>query len=90
MNEELYWSCGYNHDGDACLADALWHGVLLDGAGNHMVAMSQACDAHRFIMNVHMDYLHPMSSGCNLPGSKFCWPDNYCFYDWTDELTDAA
>jgi hypothetical protein len=32
---------------------------------------------------------HPMQSACGITGSRFVWPENFCYVEWGDEALVA-
>lgn len=85
LGPELNWTCGLSPDGWLeCLDVATWHGFRLTDDGLDIECMMASCEAHRSRMRA--DYEHPMDTPCGVTGSRFVWPDNYCYIEWGDEL----
>lgn len=83
LGAELNWTCGYSPTGPLeCLDVATWHGFKLTDDGLHIAWMMASCDDHRAAMKA--DYSHPMASACAITGSRFIWPENYCYVEWGD------
>jgi hypothetical protein len=78
--EELSWSCGFaeTRAHPTCLAEAVWHGFVLDDPAKRILFMMSSCDEHRAAMVLSADYIHAMGSSCAVPGSVFIWPENEC------------
>lgn len=80
LGPELNWTCGFSPEGVLeCLDVATWHGFQL--TDDRLMA---SCDDHRARMKA--DYEHPMDSPCGIAGSRFRWPENFCYVQWGDEL----
>jgi hypothetical protein len=84
LGPELNWTCGFSPDGPLeCLDVATWHGFQLTDDGQNIECMMASCDVHRAKMRAHFE--HPMQSACGLAGSRFVWPENFCYVEWGDE-----
>lgn len=76
------WSCGYEPAGEfVCAKPATWHGFQLDVEMKEIAAMHASCDDHLVYMGKHADWVHPMKSACGIPGSRFQWPENFCYLE---------
>lgn len=85
LGAELNWTCGLSpEDALECLNVATWHGFRLTDDGLRIECMLASCDAHRDRMQA--DYSHPMDSACGIAGSRFKWPENFCYLEWGDEF----
>lgn len=83
LDPSLNWTCGFSPEGPLeCLDAATWHGFRLTEDGRNIDCMMAACDDHRQRMLAHFE--HPMRSACGITGSRFRWPENYCYVDWGD------
>lgn len=83
------WTCVYSPSPTSpeCGAEALWHGFLLNADGSTIDAMTACCDDHRPVMTRNVDYVHPLTHPCGIPGSRFRWPENVCHMDdWTPQV----
>jgi hypothetical protein len=82
--------CGYSPSprDPACPAESVWHGFVLDDLGRHIIAMMSSCDDHKRAMALTADFIHAVASPCAAPGSRFIWPENYCYLPW-DEIEQA-
>lgn len=80
-DQALNWSCLYapTPSDETCLAEATWHGFVLDDPAQRIVAMMSCCDEHKKYMALSADFVHPMDSPCAVPGSHFRWPENECY-----------
>jgi hypothetical protein len=91
LDPALNWTCGFSPDGPLeCLDVASWHGFRLTDDGLRINSMMASCETHRARMQA--DYEHPMQSACGITGSRFVWPENFCYIEWGDDssLTGAA
>ena len=87
------WSCGFEPAPETfvCGKTATWHGFRLSEDGSNIDSMMASCDDHKVRMEANADYVHAMAHSCGLPGSRFVWPENYCYTDWyLDTLTAEA
>jgi len=83
LGPEMNWTCGFSPSGPMeCLDVATWHGFRLTDDGLRIKVMMASCDDHRARMEA--DFKHPMQSACGITGSRFVWPENYCYVDWGD------
>ena len=83
LDPSLNWTCGLSPDDILeCLDVATWHGFRLTEDGRNIECMMAACDEHRPRMKAHFE--HPMQSACGLAGSRFMWPENFCYLEWGD------
>jgi hypothetical protein len=73
-----------------CNRDSIWHGFVLDGPCENIVAMMNCCGEHRPFMEMSADYVHPLKHPCGLPGSVFRWPENECYMEWDESAEFAA
>lgn len=83
------WTCVHSPAASAppCGAEAVWHGFLLTDGGARIDAMTACCDDHRPAVECLVDYLHPLTHPCGIPGSRFRWPENLCrMDDWTPQV----
>jgi hypothetical protein len=81
LDPSLNWTCGFSPDGPLeCLDVATWHGFRLTDDGSGIESMMAACDDHAARMGA--DFLHPMDTPCCVPGSRFVWPENFCYFEW--------
>jgi hypothetical protein len=79
----LNWTCGFSPDGPLeCLDAATWHGFRLTDDGSAIDCMMASCETHRALMRADFD--HPMGTACGITGSRFVWPENYCYIEWGD------
>jgi hypothetical protein len=91
LPEWAVYVCGYSGapSEPLCGQDAAWHGFVLDGLAERIVAMMECCDDHLHRMKLTADYVHPLKHPCGIPGSRFRWPENECYTDW-DEQAEFA
>lgn len=83
LDPSLNWTCGLSPDGVLeCLDVATWHGFKLTDDGLRIESMMASCEPHRARMEA--DFEHLMQSACGISGSRFVWPENYCYIDWGD------
>jgi hypothetical protein len=89
LDPALNWTCGFSPDGPLeCLDVATWHGFILTEDGTRIESMMASCDEHRVRMKA--DAEHPMQSPCGITGSRFRWPENFCYIEWGDGETVLA
>jgi hypothetical protein len=55
-----------------------------------IAAMRASCDDHLVYMGKNADWVHPMKSACGIPGSRFVWPENFCYLETGAESLLAA
>lgn len=85
LGPAMNWTCGFSPDEVLeCFGAATWHGFRLTADGREIDCMLASCDTHRHLMRA--DYEHPMDTPCGVTGSRFVWPENFCYVDWGDEL----
>ena len=79
--------CGFmlSLDDLHCDADATWHGFKLSEDGTAIKAMMECCDEHLPFIKRVSDYVHPLKHPCGIPGSKFRWPKNECYTEWSEQ-----
>jgi hypothetical protein len=84
--------CGYKLPGEVgCLRDAIWHGIVLDDACEDVELAMSSCDEHLPAMKASSaDFIHRLKHPCGIDGSKFRWPENYCYTDWDEQAEFAA
>jgi hypothetical protein len=89
LDPSLNWTCGFSPSGVfECLDEATVHGFRLTDDGLAIECMMASCEAHAPQMPA--DYRHPMQSACGITGSRFVWPENYCYVEWGDEVPALA
>ncbi|MFF5261383.1 hypothetical protein ACFY4C_20765 [Actinomadura viridis] len=86
-----HWTCGFGESREAsrCGREAVWHAAVLDESHTAAIAMMACCDEHRAAMDRSASFVHPMDSACGVPGSRFVWPENYCYLPQTDSALAA-
>lgn len=86
LGPEMNWTCGFSPEGPLeCLREATQHGFIIKHEGETYLGLSMmaSCDEHKDRMKA--DYVHEMKSPCGIAGSRFVWPENYCYFDWDTE-----
>lgn len=87
LDDWMTFICGYSAiPGEpVCGRDATWHGFVLDDPAQRIVAMMESCGGHAGQMRLTADYVHPLRHPCCIPGSRFRWPENECYTDWSEQ-----
>lgn len=80
--------CGFRTgpDAPACLADAAWHGVVLNDDGDCLVTLLSCCNEHRAAMELTADLVHAFGTACPIPEAHVWWDGpagtSGCFVGW--------
>lgn len=82
----ISWQCHYSPAPGIplCLAEAKWHGIVVNGSDGFDHAGLPCCDHHLPQMRLTADYVHELVHPCCLPDAKFDEDTNRCRLDWDE------
>jgi hypothetical protein len=71
-------------DAVACLAPALWHGLVLNPVRTTLMTVLSSCDDHRGYMARTADFIHPFDTACGIDGAwwNHVTGESGCEIDW--------
>lgn len=88
--------CNYmpGPDAPACLAEAVWHGIILTEDRTALAHVTGCCDRHRGDMARSTDFIHPHGTAC-IPAANVWWdgeldPSSGCEIDWDTTALSVA
>ena len=75
--EWLHGLCGHAPKGSdilaECLADAKWHGIVMNPDRTAVLASLSSCDEHKSLMALSATLVHEMSDACGMPEAEIWW-----------------
>lgn len=78
----------------ACLAEAKWHGLVIDADDDGTLIRLSCCDAHKDAMALTADFIHEYSPACGADEATIWWDapsgTSGCRIEWDTTTLGAA